>query len=81
MIDFNKPFLNKREIKQAYKAGYLDLVYKQLTRYGDIIYTYDNDVSAGYYQGANRHRKINHHGLEWDIELLNGEVRCLGYKL
>lgn len=74
-------FMNKREIIKAYDKGYLDEVKQQLVRYGTIKNVKDWQVEEGYYKGANRRYHIEHHGLEWEIEMLNGEVRTVGYKL
>lgn len=77
---YNKPYMNKADLKRAYKAGYIDLIYKQLSRYGVITSDNEWDTESGYYKGANRHLKITHFKTDWNIELLNGRVRSLGFK-
>ena len=77
---YQKPYMTDKELIRAYNAGYLDIVYKQLSRYGEITYDYNEDIEEGYYAGANRHLHIVHYGREWDIELLNGSIRALGFK-
>ena len=81
LFNTDKAYLSKVEMKRAYNAGYLELVYKQLSRYGDITYDYSHNNDEGYYKGSNRHLKFNHHNIEWNVELLNGDVRVLGMKL
>jgi len=72
-------FMNKRQIKQAFKYGQLDEVLKQLRTYG--TYTYDKtfDVEEGHYAGCNRVSKFMHHGMPWEVHMINGEVKRLGY--
>jgi hypothetical protein len=77
---YYKPFLNKSDIKRAYKAGYLDLVAKQLRRYGVITKQHDFEIDEGYHAGLHRNMSIVHHGIHWDIELHNGEVKSVGFK-
>ena len=77
---WTKEYWTDKELQRGYKAGYIDEIAKQLRRYGEITYRYDHDVEEGYYKGANTHLKITHFNREWDIEMLNGEVRSLGFK-
>lgn len=68
--------MNKRQIKKAYNDGLLDVVALQCRAYGIIQLQHDyGDAVMGFYRNSN----ILHHGIEWDIELWNGEVIRVGH--
>lgn len=68
------PYMNKRQIVKAYNDGLLDDVKKQLCTYGTIVLVKDWETEEGYYKGASRIYRIEHHGLQWKVYMLNGEV-------
>lgn len=71
-------FMNKREIQKAFKNGWLDDVKNQCVRYGNIVSVRDweiNDIER--YNGAWRMYQIEHHGIQWEIEMHNGEVKSI----
>ena len=74
-------YMNKRQIISAYNKGYIDSVAKQLRTYGQIVADKAWDEASGYYAGAHRVMKINHHGHAWRLAMWNGEVRELGYSM
>lgn len=71
-------YMNKREIQKAFKNGWLDEVKNQCVRYGDVISVDEwgiTDIER--YNGAWRLYNIVHHGIHWEIEMHNGEVKSI----
>lgn len=77
----NSGYMTKRQILKAYNDGDLEACKTQLVRYGVITKDTQFDIESGRYAGANRIYTINHHGMVWRIEMLNGEVRALGHTI
>lgn len=69
-------YMNKRQIKKAYNDGLLDEVKKQCVMYGKIV-----DVKDWEYQGARRRYHVEHHSMQWNIEMHNGEVKSVGHNI
>lgn len=68
-------YMNKREIQKAFKNGDMDGVKNQCVRYGNMLGVSDWEITdIPRYNGAWRLYKIEHHGIQWEIELHNGEV-------
>jgi len=73
-------FMNKRQIVKAYNNGLLDELKQQLVRYGTIVKTKDWESNHGdRYDGCWRLYHITHHGMQWKIEMHNGEVKSIGH--
>jgi hypothetical protein len=72
-------YMNKRQILKAYDKGYLDDVVKQLRTYGTIQVDKQWDEPEGYHAGAHRVMQFDHHGINWEVHLHNGEVKQLGH--
>jgi len=71
---------NKQVKSNVTKRGMLDDMYKEIRKYGIITYDFSEDVDSGHYAGANRHLHILYRGIEYNIEMLNGEVRVFEWK-
>lgn len=73
-------FMNKREIVKAYDRGYLEEVKTQLLRYGTIHNVKDWEITdIPRYNGAHRRYQIAHHGMQWQIEMHNGNVTSVAH--
>lgn len=73
-------YLTKRQIVKAYNDGLLDEVKAQLVRYGRIHDVKDWEVTdIPLYNGAHRRYQIEHHGIQWKVEMHNGEVKSVGH--
>ena len=71
-------YMNKREIQKAFKNGDLEGVKNQCVRYGNILSVKDWEVmDVERYNGAWRLYKIEHHDIQWKIEMHNGEVTSI----
>ena len=71
--------LTKTQLIQMLNNGDFEGTVKELRRYGRIIRDVSWDCEEGFYAGANRAFHIDHKGLIWEIEMLNGEVRRVSY--
>ncbi len=74
-------FMSKSQIVKSYNKGYIDDVVKQLRMYGTITADTSFDMEDGYHAGAHRVLTIQHHGMDWEVHMHNGEVKTLGYSL
>lgn len=74
-------FMTKTQLLKAFKNGQLDEVSKQLRRYGKIVNDSSYEIESGYYIGSHRDTTIVHHGFVWELNLHNGEVKYVEYKL
>lgn len=72
--------LTKPQIKKAYKEGWLDNVAKELVRYGTITKDHSFEIDSGYHAGSHRQTNFLHHGIEWQVEKHNGEIKSIGHK-
>jgi len=69
----------KTQLIKMLNDGEFDGVLKDLRRYGKIIRDVSWDCPEGFYKGANRAFHIDYKNLAWGVEMLNGEIRRLGY--
>lgn len=68
-------YMNKRQLIKAYNSGLLDDVKSQLVRYGVIHNVKDWEITdIPRYNGAHRRYQIEHHKIQWEIDMHNGEV-------
>lgn len=67
-------FLSKAKILSSFKKGEIDIVAKQLKMYGTITKDISFDVDSGRYAGSHRKTWINHHSIEWEVKMHNGNV-------
>ena len=74
-------YLTKTQLLKAFKNGQLDEVAKQLRRYGKIVNDSSYEIESGYYMGSHRDTTIVHHDFVWELNLHNGEVKYVEYKL
>ena len=73
----------KRELNKLYKSGALDECAKLLNRYYPIIKDHnwtDDDKKSRYY-GEHREKTYHVNNQHWFVEMHNGAVVGLGYKL
>lgn len=71
--------LTKRQIIRAFDQGQLTEVAKECVMYGLITRDVSWDTPEGYYKGSHRVRDITHYGIEWTIDMWNGEVHSVGH--
>jgi hypothetical protein len=71
--------LTKTQLIKNINNGDFDGVLKELRRYGTISKDVQWECEEGFYKGSNRMFHVTHHKLVWNVEMLNGEVRRLGY--
>lgn len=74
-------FMTKTQLLKAFDKGQLDVVAKQLRMYGKIVHDTSYEIESGHYKGSHRDLNIIHHGFTWDLNLHNGEVKYVEYKL
>lgn len=68
-------YLNKTQTKMLYNIGALDELKTQIVRYGKIHKVKDWEITdIERYNGAHRLYEIEHHGIQWKIQMHNGEV-------
>lgn len=72
--------LTNKQIEKLALNGNPDEAMREIRRYGTIDKRKDWDVEEGYYKGANSAFLITYRGKQYEIEMLNGEVRSFGWK-
>lgn len=74
--------LNKTQTKMLYNIGALDELKAQLVRYGKIYKVKDWEITdIERYNGAHRLYEIEHHGIQWKIQMHNGEVTGISHTI
>lgn len=67
--------LTKTKLLATFKRGDLETVSRELDLYGSLVSRADWHTDTGYYKGWTRVKSISHFGINWETEMLNGEVR------
>lgn len=70
----NAPYMNKRQLLEALREGYLEDVRKQVLTYGTINDIKDWVTKDGYHAGCHRKTQTTHHGIQWVLHMHNGDI-------
>lgn len=75
-------YLNKTQTKRLYNIGALEELKTQLVRYGTIHKVKDWEITdIPRYNGAHRQYQIERHGIQWKIDMHNGDVTGISHTI
>lgn len=72
--------LTKSQALKMFNDGNIDEVVNEVRRYGKIVSDTKWIETEGFYAGDNRLMVLSWHGMRWEIEMRDGDIKMISHK-